>query len=118
MEIHPAGERIAKQLSVAADPLAVLLGEGAGWGRRPFRLPADAQAGGHPPSRGVSECLRRSLNESGGVQITITENGIGIATANLARIFAHGYTTQNVALVSYGTFSASLKAEVPRFSRR
>ena len=35
-----------------------------------------------------------ALNETGNVQITVTDNGIGISQENLTRIFSHGFTTK------------------------
>ena len=65
----------------------------------------------------VSESSRRNkiitvrvgLNESGCVQIAITDNGTGIAAANLARIFAHGFTTKKEGH-GFGLHSAALAA--------
>src|SRR5688572_14362380 len=35
-----------------------------------------------------------TLNEANHVQITVTDNGIGISQENLTRIFSHGFTTK------------------------
>jgi C4-dicarboxylate-specific signal transduction histidine kinase len=46
------------------------------------------------PRRDKVVTARVGLNEAGCVQIEISDNGVGIAAENLARIFAHGFTTK------------------------
>ncbi|HZJ13668.1 MAG TPA: ATP-binding protein, partial [Chthoniobacteraceae bacterium] len=53
--------------------------------------------------------VRAGLNESGCVRVAITDNGIGIAPANLSRIFAHGFTTKKEGH-GFGLHSSALAA--------
>jgi C4-dicarboxylate-specific signal transduction histidine kinase len=53
--------------------------------------------------------VRVSLSKSGCVQIAIADNGIGIAPANLSRIFAHGFTTKKEGH-GFGLHSSALAA--------
>jgi signal transduction histidine kinase len=38
--------------------------------------------------------VMRVSNRAGGVQIKVTDNGIGIRPEHIARIFTHGFTTK------------------------
>ena len=48
-------------------------------------------------------------SKSGNVQIAVADNGVGIAKANLSRIFAHGFTTKKDGH-GFGLHSAALAA--------
>jgi C4-dicarboxylate-specific signal transduction histidine kinase len=45
-----------------------------------------------PATRQIRLALR--LSPSGGVEIRVTDNGVGIAAENLTRVFAFGFTTK------------------------
>ncbi len=65
----------------------------------------------------VSESTKKSKrivvqivrSKSGNVQIAVADNGVGIAKANLSRIFAHGFTTKKDGH-GFGLHSAALAA--------
>ncbi len=54
--------------------------------------------------------IRVSLNGETRVKISVTDNGIGIAPENLARVFAHGFTTKRNGH-GFGLHSAALAAQ-------
>ncbi len=53
--------------------------------------------------------IRVALHGDTGVKVAVTDNGIGIAPENLARIFAHGFTTKRNGH-GFGLHSAALAA--------
>jgi len=63
--------------------------------------------GGRPDKRLV---VGVRVSAEGRVQITVTDNGVGIAPENLARVFAFGYTTKKAGH-GFGLHSSALAAK-------
>jgi C4-dicarboxylate-specific signal transduction histidine kinase len=61
------------------------------------------------PRRDKRITVRVGINGNRRVKIAVTDNGIGIAKENLARIFAHGFTTKRNGH-GFGLHSAALAA--------
>jgi signal transduction histidine kinase len=56
------------------------------------------------------EVIVRVANKTGGVQITVTDNGIGIKPEHMKRIFSHGFTTKKEGH-GFGLHSGALAAK-------
>ncbi|HEV2320219.1 MAG TPA: ATP-binding protein [Verrucomicrobiae bacterium] len=52
----------------------------------------------------------RVVNGSGRIQVTVSDNGVGIATANLKKIFNHGFTTWKNGGHGFGLHGSALAA--------
>jgi PAS domain S-box-containing protein len=63
---------------------------------------------GDPPQRQIT--LRVGATKEDHVQISITDNGVGIAEENLVRIFRHGFTTRKTGH-GFGLHSGALAAK-------
>jgi signal transduction histidine kinase len=66
---------------------------------------------GRPSNRRISIGVAEAASDSGSViRFVITDNGMGIAPENLARIFGHGFTTRNAGH-GFGLHSAANAAK-------
>lgn len=57
-----------------------------------LRNARDALAGSDTPERSIR--LSTHSSADGNVQISVSDNGVGISKENLARVFSHGFTTK------------------------
>jgi C4-dicarboxylate-specific signal transduction histidine kinase len=60
-------------------------------------------------SRSDKQVVMRVSNQAGGVQIKVTDNGVGIRPEHMTRIFTHGFTTKKEGH-GFGLHSGALAA--------